>query len=876
MWQRPSPAPVLPLFPSSLFPDFRSRAVALVVTVLAGTCVYFEWRGPRPGDFSKLDSQVDRIQALEREIVVDVVFTRIGDKRSTQVRENLEELGQSVIGFKRTLERDYSNVVVGAADLLTDLHTTVDAQARSVSSLVASLEFLLERLNRLPEMVSGLQRTEPEIWDDPELTSALSSIQRDLWVSASRNAASVDRWFEEDLERMRIIRDLASPEKAAVIDKLVEFCESLTTRVRLIDIGLHEIESLPVGHTMGGLREFCLADYSRRLDTAARWRWVLVGGLVAVIATLVFRILIMAKSSQLDQTAAELLKAQLHSKDEQVEDLEARLEDERLRAERAEASFRRSRSQEQAALRLKKEFMSFLDVRVKSRARGLLTALTEDDATEEHRMAAPLDAQALHDTLCDLFDMEGIRSGSIEVAEAPCSLDEILGLVEDYGRHLARAKAISLSVHRSEETPDRIYTDPERLRRILQNLLEHAIVSTDTGQVELSVEQAVGNAGKLQFTVLDTGRGMNSDRVDFLFTPPQEGERIEDRSETMATPGLSIVPTLVRLMDGAFHVDSVVGRGTTVAFEVGIVGSQSREASVNQPLSETHTRSALESRVASVSPSSNSRGKPNLARPLAGRRVLVVEDGEDNRRLMEYVLSRAGAAVEMAENGALACERVMSEFDRGEAFDVILMDMNMPVMDGYEATESLRANGYDRPIVALTASALPENRDRCFEVGCDEFLTKPVDAKVFAHLLEEIALEHVGLAQSTGDESSLSGPPSLESFHAKSERLASSEPEAEPLFSEYASDTDMTELIELFVQDLKSDIRRVNAALSEGDLESLGVLAHQLKGSAGSYGFPQLTEQADRLETCVRTSADPGKLEREVADFVSLCRRVSA
>ena len=885
---------LFPPFPTSLFPDRRSRAVAIAVAVVLGVCTYYHWRAPDPIQHAKLDSCMDRIQELEREIVGDVTFMRVGDKRSTRIREHVGELGQGVLDLKRMLERDYPSVVLQSADLFASLYSMVETQERSVSGLMLHLEFVQQRLNRLPETVGALERMAPTLWQDPELTAALSSIQRDLFVSAARNVASADHWFEEDLERMRTLRDLASAELAPVIDRLVSYCQSLAERVRYVDAGLRELESLPVSRAVDELREACLLDFIARRRTARVWRWGLVFGLACTIAMLAFRILVLGKSTQLDQTESELLKAQIRSKDDFVEDLELRLEDERLRAERAEASFRRARSQELAALRVKKEFLTFLDLRVRSRARSLLAAVVNPEASEERRLAVPADAQALHDTLCDMFDMESIRAGALELERTPCTLGSILERVEAYGRALARTKAISLSVQRAEDAPETIYTDPDRLRRILQNLLEHAIVSTDTGEVELSVDPSLGNVQKLQFTVRDTGRGMNSDRIDFLFTPPQEGERIEDRAEAMATPGLSIVPSLVRGLEGAFHVDSVIGRGTTVSFEIGISEPKVRRAAVNEQLADLRPRPAA-GRAETTTPP---RSRPDPSRPLAGRRILVAEDGEDNRRLMQHVLARAGAEVDMAENGEMAYEDAMAAGEQGDPYDIILMDMNMPVMDGYEATENLRADGYTAPIVALTASALPENRRRCLDVGCDEFLTKPVDAKVFAHVLEGIALDSVGLARRADrpsqPDAKVEDPPAargevaaeapgeeptpeLQPAASVEEAGAPDEEEAPSLvFSEYASDDDMSELIELFVKDLKSDIRRINTALSEGDLESLGVLAHQLKGSAGSYGFPQLTEQADRLESCVRAGVDPDRLEQEVRAFVDLCRRVSA
>lgn len=855
---------------------WRVSAVVALVALVLGVCTFYHWRAPNPIQLARLDASVARIQELERDILSDVSFMRVGDRRSTRIREHLDQLGRTVLELKRAMELDFSGVVSESEGLFTSLYAQTETQERAVTSLVLHLEFMLERLYRIPETINAVERMAPYIWADPELTSVVGSILRDLFVSAARTDASADHWFEEDLERLRNLRDLAATDLAPVIERIAAYCEALTERTRFVDTCLRELEALPVGQAVSELREACLVDFARRHELARQWRWTLALVLGLTIMALSFRILVLGKSRQLDQTEAGLLKAQLGARDDLVGELELRLSDERIRAERAEASHRRSRRQEQAALRAKQESLSFLEHHVRGRARKLLAEVGEGDAPGGSRLAVSRHAQILHDTLSDMFDLQQVQANELRSERSECGLDDILARVEEHGRTLARTKAISLSIDRAEGTPSEIYTDPDRLRRLLQNLLEHAILSTDAGEVELSVDLSAEKPAILRFQVRDSGRGMNSDRIDFLFTPPQDGERIEGRAEASATPGLAIVPGLVKALGGSFHVDSIVGRGTTITLDVSISRPEEALSSVGESAAEDHGTMAVEP--------ARTKPAPASTQPLSGRRILVAEDGADNRRLMEFLLTRAGADVDMAVNGEMACEDVMRAEELSEPYDLILMDMNMPVMDGYDATESLRTDGYERPIIALTASALPENRDRCLEAGCDEFMTKPVDAKVFAHQLEEIARTRVGpkMSPPTDSESGASSvPPDSETTQpsrseVRSEGSAESQPTQEaPLLSEYADDDDMTELIELFVRDLKSDIRRINVAMSDGDLESLGVLAHQLKGSAGSYGFPQLTVQADRLESCVRTGVDPDRLEQEVRDFVGLCKRIS-
>ena len=204
----------------------------------------------------------------------------------------------------------------------------------------------------------------------------------------------------------------------------------------------------------------------------------------------------------------------------------------------------------------------------------------------------------------------------------------------------------------------------------------------------------------------------------------------------------------------------------------------------------------------------------------------------------------------------------------GAPFDYVLMDVQMPVMDGNQATRELRSQGYKGVIIALTAHVLPRDHDECIEAGCDQFITKPIDKTEFIHTLQQVYRDCPVANVALEEQQSLlpSGPEQPEEVASKT---------SGPLYSQLPEDADMRELIEWFVADVGKDAIRIERALEEGDHDRLAVLAHQLKGSAGSYGFPEVTQLAGRLEQIVREGKVGSEISTVVKDFVELCSRVS-
>jgi len=248
-------------------------------------------------------------------------------------------------------------------------------------------------------------------------------------------------------------------------------------------------------------------------------------------------------------------------------------------------------------------------------------------------------------------------------------------------------------------------------------------------------------------------------------------------------------------------------------------------------------------------------------------RVLLAEDGPDNRVLISYYLQHAGLDVTVVENGLLARDAALEAEARGQPFDLILMDMQMPELDGYSATSQLRAKGYKRPIVALTAHALGGDRQKCIDAGCDDFAVKPIDQEQFSKTIKRFLHERHDAAPATG---TIAAPP--RSAGAGMGMAGGGDSILSKLMSKPAT----AKLVEKFLAGLGQRATSIQQAFANQDLAALKVLAHQLKGAAGGYGFPSLTEAARKVEQDVANNADPKQIAADVRALADLCSQIKA
>ena len=400
---------------------------------------------------------------------------------------------------------------------------------------------------------------------------------------------------------------------------------------------------------------------------------------------------------------------------------------------------------------------------------GYIDVLVEEQFNPEVRLEAvgtiKRNGEQLMRLINDILDVSKIEAGAMAIEQVEFDLPRVLADVSSMYHAMASSKNLTLQLEFGTPIPARVVGDSTRLRQVVGNLISNAVKFTKSGGIRVVAKLDAAAADVLLVSIEDTGIGIAPESISKLFTPFTQADASTTRQFGGTGLGLSISRKLARMMGGDIDVKSVIGQGATFTASFhfpaivgceqvvsapkmaevsgGLAGVAVAQAGIDSPIVlalDTATGShaqrvvATEGNVVTVSAQATSK-------PLEGVHVLVAEDGIDNQRLVEHYLTRAGATVEIVENGKLALERVVAARRMDDANgvrkplpDVVLMDMQMPVMDGYMATREIRGSGSKLPIIALTAHAMREDRDRCLDAGCDAYMNKPLDKSELVRL----------------------------------------------------------------------------------------------------------------------------------------------
>ncbi len=509
------------------------------------------------------------------------------------------------------------------------------------------------------------------------------------------------------------------------------------------------------------------------------------------------------------------------------------LRDLRIRRQ-TEEQLRVAQKQAEAANHAKSAFLANMSHELRTPLTSILgyTDLllsTQDPLTRErYTLASRRSGEHLLTLISDILDLSKIEAGRLTIESVECRLPDLLAEVDSLMRPRATAKSIHFSFALDTPIPDRLLTDPTRLRQILINLLSNALKFTQSGNVQLTARYELGHAHPhLVIHVTDTGIGMTPEQIEALFEPFIQADPSTTRKYGGTGLGLSISRRLARMLGGDLSASSVPEKGST--FRLSLPVAVPADTAMTPPGSLP--RAML---VPAASP------HPATCLSLD---ILLAEDGPENRDVIALQLTRAGCRVTDVPDGKAALDAALLAQQNGHPFDVVLMDMQMPIMDGYTATARLRAAGYTLPIVALTANALREDRQRCATAGCDDYVPKPLDLPLLLATLQRLTAA-----------------------------------KATPAAPEFEEDPILRDLIRRFLTGLSSTLSALHDALAEGRCKDVAAIAHRLAGAGGSYGFPEITSAARALEAAAVGAPQPPEPSLQVelqAHFSALQQAVA-